>query len=972
MRTRGVPSIPFGLFLSVVLALTVPYPAAHAQAKPTGAPLVLSNIETEQPIPLASLDPDGKTAKCTNIRLHWISKPDVGQNEDATSFALDLPADNPATPIFMAQLWNASLASAMAWQEPWEGARWKVLDTPVTDGSGLDAQLAVGMIATSARRPYPPKTVVIGSLNPDGSLGPVSHILDRLKAAAHAGMTRAIIPSVQRFDTDSSGQVVNVVRRAGEVGIECVPVDDLVAATETTMNDPLPDTSLDASLPKYSNEVASYIDDFARREQNELLAGLKLAPKESELSTYPPQLATIWKSVYIDFEAGQEAYGAGQVYMAYELFARANGRMSGVNALTSQNRATFDVKTTLQESDELHDQLRQLTDPPVIDHGDLQSAVVVAQMADWAYDLNAALEGAQLVTKQAFSQRSDATDAEKERARQSIIFADAECKYLLSQSSFYIGLLDHVAAGAPINVDANAEHLLPQLIPAQLATARSFTSGIRATDLRDGLLFDPRLVAYVNVLRQAKADWDAHQRRQESDSQSAADAQTSTNATDQPAGPVELNSHAPISSAGFDPGNMYKPPSAMVVASTPTRKLTDPALCLIWVNHDCEIASLDEKYLRLNGSMDPATHEWKFKDHAKLDALLQMAEIGARRGISFAAKTGIDPSVLAMIYEKATHQRTRGSDVSSLDALRNFWRCALLGNMCWQLAHTHKAEAVDLSALAGADDKTGKKGGKKNDTKVSEGTKKNDQSEGKETASADDKGTKGGDQTAGASSPAASTNTVVTVNPQGIAPTTTQVVTPTPAPPPEPPAPPPSPVVEKPVPAPIPAPTPVPTPTAAQTAANDSDMSIPVAPIAKSADLDVAPVVNTPAPVVPPAPAPKVDSDMSIPPAPIPKAAEVAPPVAPVAVPVVVPVAPVAPVASAVTNVVQQPEAPAPTPAPAPAPAVTDDVNIPVAPIAKAADLEASNIPPPTNAVPVAPVAPRASDNADGRANAFP
>ncbi len=275
MRPRGMPFIPYGPVLArvrvlgTVLALAIAVPVqAQTPAKPTGAPLALSNIETEQPIPLASLSPDGKTAECTNVRLHWISKPDVGPNEDAASFTLDLPADNPAAPIFMAQLWNASLASALAWQEPWQGARWKVLDTPVTDGTGLDAPLAVGMIATSARRPYPPKTVVIGSLNPDGSLGPVSHLMDRLEAAARAGMTRAIIPSVQRFETDSSGQVVNVVRQAGDLGLECVPVDDLVTATETVMGDPRPDATLDATLPKYSNEVATYIGDFAQHEQD--------------------------------------------------------------------------------------------------------------------------------------------------------------------------------------------------------------------------------------------------------------------------------------------------------------------------------------------------------------------------------------------------------------------------------------------------------------------------------------------------------------------------------------------------------------------------------------------------------------------------------------------------------------------------------------------------------------------------------
>ncbi len=937
MRTRGMPLIPFGPVLSralvcgTALALTASFPAAQAQTtpQPTGAPLTLSNTETEQPIPLAAILPDGKTAKCLNVRLHWISKPDVGPNDDSTAFDLDLPADNPAEPIFLAQLWNASLASAQAWQQPWQGARWKVLDTPVTDGSGLDAPLAVGMIATSARRPYPAKTVVIGSLNPDGSLGPVSHLMDRLKAAAHEGMTKAIIPSVQRFDTDESGQVINVVREAGDLGLTVLPVDDLVTATETAMNDPLPETTIDANLPKYSNEVANYIDQYAQREQAEVADGLKYAPKESDLGAYPSHLAAIWKSVYVDYEAAQEAYRGGQVFVAYELFARASGRMSGVNALTTTNRAAFDVKATLAESDGIHEQLRQLTSPPVIDHGDLQSAVVVAQMADWAYDINAALEGAQLVTKQAFSQRSDATDAEKERARESIIFADAQAKYLLSQSGFYIGLLDHVAAGEPINVDANAEHLLPQLIPAQLATARSFTAGIRASDLRDGLLFDPRLVAYVNVLRQAMADWNSHQRRQQADAQAASDtAAAATNAAPNPSAPMELNSHEPMTSAGFDPGNTYHPPSA-VVANTSTKKLSDPALCLIWVNHDCEIATLEEKYLRLNGAMDPATHEWKMKDHAKLEALLQMAEIGARRGIMFAGKTGVDPSVLAMIYEKAAHQRTRGSDASSLDALRNFWRCALLGNMCWQLAHTHKAEAVDLSTLGPPDNKDKKDDKSKKPDKTS-------------TASTGSK-TPASSKTAGSSSPA-NTNTVVTVNPQGGSPQTSQVV------------------------------TPVPAPSVASTPPDDAN--IPVAPIARHEDLAT---VTTPAPAPAPMPAPAPVPTPVPAPAPIP-----VPVVAPKPAPadadatggdnVNIPVAPVAkpadisdiPVAPAVTNVAVAPAPPVPAPAPQVAP---DDSNIPVAPVARASDYATGSPNPATN---LAPLAPKVPDNSDGHSGSFP
>ena len=923
MRTRGECPLNLArIALRAALAAFVGLQPMLAQDKPTGAPLVLSSIETEQEVPLAILLPDGKTAKCVNIRLHWKSEPSTGPNDDAASFTLDLPAENPAAPIFLAQLWNASLASALAWQEPWEGARWKVLDTPVCDGTGIDAALAVGMISTSARRPYPPKTVVIGSLNPDGSLGPVSRLIERLNAASSAGMTRVIISSVQRFDTDASGQVINIIRHAADLHLECVAVDDLVTATQTAMNDPLPDlAALDTSVPKYSNEVATYIDDFAQREQTEASDGLKFAPKESDLAAYPPRLANlaaIWKSVYADFEAGQQAYRAGQVYAAYQLFCRVNGRMNGANALAGQTRLTFDVKTALAESDDLHDHLHVLMNPPPIDQGGLESSVLVAEMADWAYDINAALEGAQLVTKQAFSQRSDATDAQKDRAREAILFANEQAKYLLSQAQFYTGLLDHISKDNPITVDENAGHLLPQLTPAQLATARSFVDGIRASDLRDGLLFDPRLVAYVNVLRHAKADWDAHLRRQANDaetSQSAQPASTNAAPNTQGPGPIKLNSNAGAGAVGFDPGDTYRPPHTVIVSADAAKKLSDVALCLIWVNNDCEIATLDEKYLRLSGTMDPVTHEWHVKDRAKLDALLQMAEIGARHGIAFAEKAEINPSILAMIYERAAHQRLQGDDASALDALRNYWRCALLGNVCWQLAHTPKAQPVDLSTLP--PDAGGDKSVKKDEKKTDETA----------TAKGDDE-TKKDNKPAVIPTPIASTNTVVVVPSPGTQTATNQIVTPIP-----------SPAVTNTV-------VPMNPPVAPSTT---NEIAIPVAPSTVTrtnvVEIPVAPVATNEI-VIPVAPIATNQVEHPAPP-PIPPT----PPTPPA--PPVQPVQPVvnAPATNSTPSVAPAPPAPPITPAPPPAVAAsnnTNEMNIPVAPIAKVEDYAGTSSPPAT------------------------
>ena len=73
MRTCGEHSLNFWRALgAVVLTTTLFVQPMLAQDKPTGAPLVLSSIETEQEVPLAILLPDGKTAKCVTIRLHWL------------------------------------------------------------------------------------------------------------------------------------------------------------------------------------------------------------------------------------------------------------------------------------------------------------------------------------------------------------------------------------------------------------------------------------------------------------------------------------------------------------------------------------------------------------------------------------------------------------------------------------------------------------------------------------------------------------------------------------------------------------------------------------------------------------------------------------------------------------------------------------------------------------------------------------
>jgi hypothetical protein len=417
-------------------------------------------------------------------------------------------------------------------------------------------------------------------------------------------------------------------------------------------------------------------------------------------------------------------------------------------------------------------------------------------------------------------------------------------------------------------------------------------------------------VAYINVLRETQNAWEARQHKKVLDA-SGPTANPAANATK-----LDASSSTNV---GFDPGNTYAPPHTVLVPTTATKKLSDVAACLIWVNNDCEIAALDEKYLHLNGAVDPVTHEWHLKDRAKLDALLQSAEGGARQGITFAERAEVDTSVLDMIFERASQLRLAEDDASGLAALRNYWRCALLGNMCWQLAHTRKAEPVDLAA-----DKADKKKDKKADEKTADDNAKN-----KDTV---DTGEKPADKSTAADSgkPGAETNAADAAKPAPAA-DTNVVATPPPA--------------EPPPPAPV---------------AADATTNVAVTPAATNLVVEPASPPSTNVAIAPSGPEAIAPIEPASPPLtnvavalPATNAADSAPPRA-------LPVTD-----DATTN--SAPPAPAPTPPEAPAPraipvtTVSDDSSIPVAPVASSKDYSGGDSNATTNTPPANPPPPSVS-----------
>ncbi len=100
------------------------------------------------------------------------------------------------------------------------------------DGPSAGALMTVATLA-ALRGDTVRKDAATGTINPDGSIGPVGGIPQKLEGTAKAGKKLVLVPSGQRFEVDGkTGQQVDVVDFGRRLGLEVKEVPDIYAAYE--------------------------------------------------------------------------------------------------------------------------------------------------------------------------------------------------------------------------------------------------------------------------------------------------------------------------------------------------------------------------------------------------------------------------------------------------------------------------------------------------------------------------------------------------------------------------------------------------------------------------------------------------------------------------------------------------------------------------------------------------------------------
>ncbi|MCD6288982.1 MAG: hypothetical protein J7M34_00660 [Anaerolineae bacterium] len=168
------------------------------------------------------------------------------------------------------------------------------IDGPSAGGLTTVATLAA-LLGDSVRD----DAAMTGTINPDGTIGPVGGIPHKLEGAAKAGKKLVLIPSGQRYDYDENlKRQVDLVEVGKKLGIEVRQVKDIFEAYEILTGKPLPRPALGGTVempPRAFDKLrASTIAWLARyNEARNRFNSLSDEAKQDREPTYGDQQAKL-------------------------------------------------------------------------------------------------------------------------------------------------------------------------------------------------------------------------------------------------------------------------------------------------------------------------------------------------------------------------------------------------------------------------------------------------------------------------------------------------------------------------------------------------------------------------------------------------------------------------------------------------------------------------------------------------------
>ena len=243
-----------------------PAPTARVASVPTQAPVPtigLAKAPTQAPAPTSSALTGERTVHVDALNVQEGPPAGGGTNAvDVRVRPIAVPGDlhvgfvETGVGAIGAQ-WHASgwvavlLASMLTGTDPTH-YEFDFTNQGYIDGPSAGGLMTVAVLAALRGDTPRADATMTGTINPDGTIGPVGGIPHKMQGAARIGKKLVLVPIGQRYDMDlNTKQMVDVVAEGASLGMDVREVGNVYDAYALIVGKPLPRTVVSARTPQF-------------------------------------------------------------------------------------------------------------------------------------------------------------------------------------------------------------------------------------------------------------------------------------------------------------------------------------------------------------------------------------------------------------------------------------------------------------------------------------------------------------------------------------------------------------------------------------------------------------------------------------------------------------------------------------------------------------------------------------------------
>ncbi len=250
----------------------------------------------EYSVPCLTVWGDGSHGKISYLPLKYTR---TKENKPLRIMIAD-DTPNGSGKAIHSSVWLAAVTAAMLRNDTMHGTTISVEFSGNVDGPSAGGVTCLAILSAMDGLPLPNDFAMTGTILPDGTIGVVGGVPEKMRAAAKAGKKRIFIPAFLRFEKNAKGGNVDLQRLADELKVKLYRVENIgeayavlhgkkysgneyVNVRDMTRLPQATEDVLTATYKKYFEKVKAEIKAQPKLVEGSILSDYVLSPRQAEM-----------------------------------------------------------------------------------------------------------------------------------------------------------------------------------------------------------------------------------------------------------------------------------------------------------------------------------------------------------------------------------------------------------------------------------------------------------------------------------------------------------------------------------------------------------------------------------------------------------------------------------------------------------------------------------------------------------------